>query len=97
VTLSMEVATQVTMKAVTTPLMVMPSLASESKPPPLSGTLTGTLLWSGTSVMGLTKLSALWKGSDDSSNGLMTLQASIDSQTSMMYDLFGHFRIIPDS
>jgi hypothetical protein len=42
---------------VTTPLMVTSSLASELEPPPLLGTLTGTLLWSGMSVMGLTKLS----------------------------------------
>jgi hypothetical protein len=26
----------------------------------------------------------------------MDMQASIDSQTSMMHDLFGHFRINPD-
>jgi hypothetical protein len=40
---------------------------------PLPGTLTGTLLWSGTSVMGLTRLSTRWKGSDDSRDGWMTL------------------------
>jgi hypothetical protein len=40
------------------PLTVTPSLASEPKPPPLLGTLTGTLFWSGMSVMGLTRLSA---------------------------------------
>jgi hypothetical protein len=40
------------------PLMVTPSLASEPEPPPLLGTLTGTLLLSGTSVMGLFRLSA---------------------------------------
>jgi hypothetical protein len=57
-----------------TPLMVTPSLAFKSKPPPLPGTLTGTLLWSGTSVMGLTRLSTWWKGLDDLSNGWMTLQ-----------------------
>jgi hypothetical protein len=43
-----------------------PSLASE--PPPLPGTLTGTLFWSNTSVIGLTRLSAWWKGSNDSSD-----------------------------
>jgi hypothetical protein len=58
---------------VTTPLTVTPSLASEPKPLPLPGTLTGMLLWSGTSVMGLTRLSAWWKGLDDSSDGWMTL------------------------
>jgi hypothetical protein len=41
----MEVATRVTMRVVvTTPLIFTPSLASEPKPPPLPGTLTGTLL-----------------------------------------------------
>jgi hypothetical protein len=59
----MGVATQVTMRVVvTTPLMVTTSLASKAEPPPLPGTLTGTLLWSGISVMGLTRLSARWKG-----------------------------------
>jgi hypothetical protein len=73
-TLGMGVATRVTMRVVvTTPLTVTLSLASESEPLPLPGTLTGTLLWSGTSVMGLTRLSARWKGSDDSSDGWMTL------------------------
>jgi hypothetical protein len=45
----------------------------EPKPLPLPGTLTVMLLWSGTSVMGLTRLSAQWKGSDNSSDGWMTL------------------------
>jgi hypothetical protein len=54
---------------VTIPLMVTLSLACEPEPPPLPGTLTGTLLFSGTSVMGFTKLSVWWKGSGDSSNG----------------------------
>jgi hypothetical protein len=45
----------------------------ESKPPPSPGTLTGTLLWSSTLVMGLTRLSVRWKGSDDSSIRWMTL------------------------
>jgi hypothetical protein len=44
-TLGMGVATRVTMRVVvTTPLTVTPSLASEPKPPPLAGTLTGTPL-----------------------------------------------------
>ncbi len=73
-TLGMRVAIQVTMRVVvTTPLMVTLSVASKPEPLPLLGTLTGTLLWSGTSVMGLTRLSAQWKGSDDSSDGWMTL------------------------
>jgi hypothetical protein len=55
----MGVATRVTMGVVViTPLMGTPSLASEPEPQPLLSTLTGTLLWSGTSVMGLTRLSA---------------------------------------
>jgi hypothetical protein len=58
---------------VTTPLTVTSSLASQLKPSPLLGTLTGTLLSSGTSVMGLIRLSARWKGSDDSSDEWMTL------------------------
>jgi hypothetical protein len=54
----MGVATRVTMRVVIiTPLKVTPSLASEPEPPPLPGTMIGTLLWSGTSVMGLTRLS----------------------------------------
>jgi hypothetical protein len=39
------------------PLKVISSLASELKSSPLLGTLTGMLLWSGTSIMGLTRLS----------------------------------------
>jgi hypothetical protein len=58
-TLGMGVTTQVTMRVVViTPLKDTPSLAYEPEPPPLSGTLTGMLIWSGTSVMGLTRLSA---------------------------------------
>jgi hypothetical protein len=73
-TLGMGVATRVTMMvAVTTPLTVTLSLAFELEPPPLPGTLTGMPLSSGTSVMGLTKLSTRWKGSDDSSIGWMTM------------------------
>jgi hypothetical protein len=73
-TLGMGVATRVTMRVVvTTPLRVTPSLAFETEPPPLSGTLTGTPLWSGTSIMALTRLSTWWKGSEDSSIGWMTL------------------------
>jgi hypothetical protein len=73
-TLGMGVATRVTMRVVvTTPLMVTLSLASEPKPPPLTGTKTGMLLWSGTLVMSLTRLSARWKGSDNSSIRWMTL------------------------
>jgi hypothetical protein len=68
-TLGTGVATRVTMRVVvTTPLTVTPILASEPNPLPLPGTLTGTLHWSGTSVMGLTELSAWWKGIDDSSD-----------------------------
>jgi hypothetical protein len=73
--LGMEVATRVTMRVVTTPLMVILSLATEAKPPPLLGTLTGTLLWSDTPVMGLTRLSVRWRGSNDLSNLWMTLQS----------------------
>jgi hypothetical protein len=66
--------TRVTRRVVvTTPLTVTMSLASEPKPPPLLGTLTGTLIWSGTPVIGLTRLSTRWKGSDNSSDRLMTL------------------------
>jgi hypothetical protein len=73
-TLGTGVATRVTMRvAVTAPLMITLSLPLEWEPPPLPGTLTGTLLWSGTSVMGLTRLSVWWKGSDDSSIEWMTL------------------------
>jgi hypothetical protein len=38
------------------------------------GVTTGTLLWSGMPVMGLTRPNAQWKGLDDSSDGWMTLQ-----------------------
>jgi hypothetical protein len=73
-TLGMELATRVTMRVVITiPLTVTPNLVSEPEPLPLLGTLTGMLPWSSTSVMGLTRLSAQWKGSDDSSDGWMTL------------------------
>jgi hypothetical protein len=61
-TLGMGVPTQVTMRvAVTTPLTVTPSLVSKPEPPSLPGTLTGMPLWSGTSVMWLTRLSVWWK------------------------------------
>jgi hypothetical protein len=84
----MGLATRVTMRVVVTiPLMVTPSLASKLESLPLLGTLTGTLLWSDTSVMGM----------DDFAHVQMEMQASIDSQTSMMHDLFGHFRINPDA
>jgi hypothetical protein len=73
-TLGIGLATRVTMRVVVTiPLIVTLSLASELEPPSLSGTMIGTLLWSGTSVMGLTRLSAWWKRSDDLSDGWMTL------------------------
>jgi hypothetical protein len=42
---------------VITPLKFTPSLASEPEPPPLPGILIGMLLWSGTLVIGLTRLS----------------------------------------
>jgi hypothetical protein len=58
-TLGMGVATRLTMRVVViTPLKVTPSLASEPEPLPLPSTLTGTLLWRCTLVMGLTRLSA---------------------------------------
>jgi hypothetical protein len=70
----MGMATLVTMRVVvTTPLTVTLSLASEPEPRPLLGTPTGTLLLSDTPVMGLTRLSTQWMGSDDSSDGWMTL------------------------
>jgi hypothetical protein len=73
-TLGTRVASRVTMRVVvTTPLMVTPSLASKPEPLPLPGALTGMLLWSGTSVMELTRLSAQWKESIDSSIGWITL------------------------
>jgi hypothetical protein len=57
-TLGMGVATRVTMRVVViTHLKGTPSLASELKPPPLSGTLIGMLLWSSISILGLTRLS----------------------------------------
>jgi hypothetical protein len=69
----MGVATRVTMMlVVTTPITVTLSLAFEPEPPPLSGTLIGTVRWNGTPVMGLTMLCALWKGSEDLSIGCMT-------------------------
>jgi hypothetical protein len=73
-TLGMEVATRVTRRVVvSSPPTLSPSLASVPGPPPLSGTLTSTLLWSGTSIMRLTNLSARWKGFDDTSDGWMIL------------------------
>jgi hypothetical protein len=73
-TLGMGLATQVIMRVIVTILLTVTlSLASEPEHPPLPGTLTSMLLWSGTSVMGLTRPSARWKGSDDSSDGWMTL------------------------
>jgi hypothetical protein len=72
--LGMGVATRVTMRVVvTTPLTVTPSLDSELETLLLAGTLTSTVLWSGMSVMGLIRLSARWKGSDDFSDRWMTL------------------------
>jgi hypothetical protein len=100
----MGVATGVTIRVVvTTPLTVTPSLASEPEPPPLLGTLTSTLLWSSTSVVGLTRLKAvegigrLKQQMDDFAHVQTEMQASIDSQTSMIHDLFGHFGINPDA
>jgi hypothetical protein len=62
-TLCTGLVTRVTMRVVLNiPLTVTLSLASELKPPPLPGTLIGMLPWSGTSVMGLTRQSAWWKG-----------------------------------
>jgi hypothetical protein len=79
----MGVATWVTMRVVvTTTLTITLSLASELEPSPLLATLIGTLLWSGTSVMGLTKLSTWWKGSEDSSDGWMT--SSVTSGLTLM-------------
>jgi hypothetical protein len=72
-TLGTEVTSWVTMRVVTTPLMVIPSVPSEPEPSPLPGTMNGMLLWSNTSVMGFTRLSARLKGLDDSSDGWMTL------------------------
>jgi hypothetical protein len=34
---------------------------------------------------------------DEFAHAQTEMQASIDSQTSMMHDLFGHFRINPDA
>jgi hypothetical protein len=74
-TLGMGLATRVTMRVVVSiPPTVTPNLASELEPPPLPSTLTSMLIWSGMSVMGLTRLSMRWKGSHDSSNGWMTLR-----------------------
>jgi hypothetical protein len=73
-TLGMGVATRVTMRVVVIiPLTVTPSLASGPEPSPLPGILNGMLLWSGISVMGLTRLNAWWKGSNDMSIKWMTL------------------------
>jgi hypothetical protein len=73
-TLGIGVATRVTMRVVvTTPVTVTLSLAFELEPPPLPGTLTGILFGSSMSVMGLTRLAAQWKGSNNSSDGWMTL------------------------
>jgi hypothetical protein len=79
-TLGMGVATRVTIRVVvSTPLTTTSSLASEPEPPPMLGTLTGTLLSSGMSVMGLTRLSTRWKGLDDFKHVQMEMLASIDS------------------
>jgi hypothetical protein len=73
-TLGLGVATWVTMRVVvTTPLTVTLSLASKPEPLHLIDTLTSMLLWSGTSVTRLTRLSTRWKRSHDSSNGSMAL------------------------
>jgi hypothetical protein len=99
--MGMGVATWVTMRVVViTPLKVTLSLAFEPEPPPLLGTLTGTLLWSGTfdqaehMVEGIGQLE---RRMDDFAHMQTEMQASIDSQTSMMHDLFSHFRINPDA
>jgi hypothetical protein len=86
-TLGTGVATRVTMRVVTTPLAVTPSLPFELEPPSLLGNLTTMLLWSGTSVMGLTRLSTRWKGSDDSSdNGLLCTCANGDASLHRLTD-----------
>jgi hypothetical protein len=86
----MEVATRVIMRVVvTTPLTVTPSLASEPEPLPLPSTLTSERVVEG--------IRWLERQMDDSTHVQMEIQASIDSQTSMMHDLFGHFGINPDN
>jgi hypothetical protein len=72
--LGMGLATRVIMRVVVTiPLTVTPSLASKPEPLPLPRTQASTLPFSGTSVMGLIRLSMQWKGSDNLSDGWMTL------------------------
>jgi hypothetical protein len=84
----MGVATRVPMRVVvTTPLTVTPSLAFEPEPPPLPSTLTGTLLWSGTSVMGLTWLSV--HGMDRTTratDGLLCTHANGDASLHRLAD-----------
>jgi hypothetical protein len=73
-------------------------LASELEPPPLLGTLTGTLLYgvdqAKHTVEGIGWLK--WQ-MNDFAHVQTEMQASIDSQTSMMLDLFGHFEINPNA
>jgi hypothetical protein len=61
---------------VITNLKVTLSQASEPEPLPLPGTLTGTLLCSGTLVLGLTRLE---RRMDDFAHVQKKMQASIDS------------------
>jgi hypothetical protein len=99
----MGLATRVTMWVlVTTPLMDTPSLASKLKPPPLSGTLTGTAPLERYISYGIDQAERTVEGIrqlerwiDVFAHVQMEMQASIDSQTSMMYDLIGHFGINP--
>jgi hypothetical protein len=80
-TLGMRVATRVTTRAVVNTTLMVTPGQASEPEPPPP----------------LEGIGRLERQMDDFATVQMEMQASIDSQTSMMHDLFGHFGINPDA
>jgi hypothetical protein len=71
--------------------------ATEPEPPPLLSSPTGTTPSRGISVTGWIKKNVQWRGSSRTFEHVqMEIHASINSQTSMLHNLFDHFSMDPD-